>query len=210
MRPPGESSAEHLLAFPGMRRVPGEQIELFMLPRFLTRLECDGLIARIDARRRPSTIADANGDHAFRTSETCDLDSTDPLVAALGAKLDWISGIAPAHGEPLQGQRYALGQEFKPHTDYFEPGGTDYAEFCAVAGQRSWTFMVYLSNVATGGGTRFERIGRTFQPEPGTLLAWNNRLADLSVNPQTLHHGLPVRKGTKYVITRWYRERPWG
>ena len=31
-----------------------------------------------------------------------------------------------------------------------------------------------------------------------------------SVNPATLHHGMKVRKGTKYVITQWYRERPWG
>ena len=23
-------------------------------------------------------------------------------------------------------------------------------------------------------------------------------------------HGMKVRKGVKYVITKWYRERPWG
>lgn len=210
MRAPGDSSAEYLLGFAGMRRMPNEGIELFSLRHFLTRIECTGLIARIDAQRRPSTIADANGDEAFRTSETCDLDHGDPLVAALDAKLAWISGIDPAYGEPLQGQRYAAGQEFKAHTDYFEPDGADYDTYCSTAGQRSWTFMVYLGNVAAGGGTRFERIGRTFEAEEGTLLAWNNRLADGTPNPLTLHHGLPVRKGTKYVITRWYRERPWG
>jgi prolyl 4-hydroxylase len=70
--------------------------------------------------------------------------------------------------------------------------------------------MVYLGDVPSGGGTRFERIGRTFEPDEGALLIWNNRLADGTPNPATLHHGLPVRKGVKYVITRWYRERPWG
>ena len=29
-------------------------------------------------------------------------------------------------------------------------------------------------------------------------------------NVATLHHGMKVRKGVKYVITKWYRERPWG
>ena len=207
---PGESSAQHLLGFPGMRQVMSDRIELFSLHHFLTRIECAGLIAQIDANRRPSTIADHNGDAYFRTSETCDFDVTNRLVIALDAKLAWISGIDPAFGEPCQGQRYDVGQEFKPHTDFFEPDGADYEKYCANSGQRSWTFMIYLNDVTAGGGTRFPEINRTFQPERGTLLAWNNRLADGSGNPAALHHGMPVRKGAKYVITWWYRERVWG
>ena len=45
----------------------------------------------------------------------------------------------------MQGQRYEVGQEFKAHTDYFEPSGADFAKFCAVAGQRTWTVMIYLN-----------------------------------------------------------------
>jgi prolyl 4-hydroxylase len=210
MLPPGESCARRLLAIPGMQRVPSPKLELFILRAFLDPAECAGLIALIDRERRPSTIADPNGDDYFRTSETCDLDSADPLVAALIARLAQVSGIDPAHGEPLQGQRYAVGQEFKPHTDFFEPGGADYERYCSVAGQRSWTFMVYLNRVEAGGGTRFRHIDKIVQPEPGKLLAWNNRLPDGTGNPATLHHAMKVRKGVKYVITRWYREKPWG
>lgn len=210
MTGPGESSPERLLAFPGMRRVAHEGIALFVLKHFLSPVECAGLVERIDQRRQPSTLADANGDAYFRTSETSHFDHADPLVRALDWKLAWISGIDPTHGEPLQGQRYAQGQEFKPHTDYFEPDGADYARYCSVSGQRTWTFMVYLNDVSAGGGTRFVAINRTFQPERGTMLAWNNRGPDGQGNPLTMHHGLPVRKGTKYIVTRWYRERPWG
>jgi prolyl 4-hydroxylase len=206
----GESSAARLLAVPGMQRVPSPRLELFVLRGFLTGEECAALIERIDAGRRPSTLADHNGDHYFRTSETCDLDHTDAAVAALDAKLAALSGIAPAHGEPLQGQRYDVGQEFKAHTDYFDEGGADYERFCAVAGQRTWTFMIYLNAVEAGGATRFRVIDKTIRPETGKLLAWNNRRADHSLNPATLHHGMPVRQGVKYVITRWYRERVWG
>jgi prolyl 4-hydroxylase len=206
----GESSESFLLSFPGMRRVPSDKLELYVQRNFLTPGECAGLIARIDANCRPSTIADANGDDYFRTSETCDLDHTDPLVLALDCKMAWISGIDPAHGEPIQGQRYHVGQEFKAHTDYFEPDGADYQTYCSVAGQRTWTFMVYLNAVAAGGGTHFAALNKTFQPEGGMLLAWNNRSADGIGNPATLHHGMKVVKGSKYVITRWYRERPWG
>lgn len=210
MLPPGESSAEILLAHAGVQRIPSPSLALFQLRGFLTPALCSELIARIDEERRPSTLADPNGDEYFRTSETCDLSSELPAVQALEALLLDLNGIDPTHGEPLQGQRYAEGQEFKPHCDYFNPGGQDWERYTSVAGQRTWTFMIYLNEVEAGGATRFKCIDKTFQPESGKLLAWNNRRPDGSVNPNTLHHGMKVRRGTKYVITKWYREKVWG
>lgn len=206
---PGESSVEILLGTPGMQRAPFPKIELLQLRGFLPRDLCDDLIALIDANRRPSTIADPNGDHYFRTSETCDLEADEPAVQDLEARLFALNRIDPAHGEPVQGQRYAVGQEFKAHTDYFEPGGSDYERYCSVAGQRTWTFMIYLNDVESGGGTRFGVPKKIIQPEVGKLITWNNRRPDGRPNPNTLHHGMKVRKGVKYVITKWYREMPW-
>ena len=210
MAGPGESSTDRLLAKAGMQRAPSAKIELFQRRDFLSAELCEELIALIDAGRRPSTIADDNGDSYFRTSETCDLSASEPAVQRLEAMLLELNGIDPAHGEPVQGQRYAVGQEFKAHTDYFAPDGLDFHKFCSVAGQRTWTFMIYLNEVVAGGATRFKTVGKTFQPEAGKLLCWNNRRPDGSVNPNTLHHGMKVRKGVKYVITKWYREKEWG
>ncbi|NNF93008.1 MAG: 2OG-Fe(II) oxygenase [Altererythrobacter sp.] len=210
MAGPGESSTDRLLAKAGMQRAPSPKIELFQCRNFLSAELCEELMALIDAGRRPSTIADDNGDSYFRTSETCDLSASEPAVQRLEAMLLKLNGIDPAHGEPVQGQRYAVGQEFKAHTDYFAPDGLDFHKFCSVAGQRTWTFMIYLNDVAAGGATRFKTVGKTFQPEAGKLLCWNNRRPDGSVNPNTLHHGMKVRKGLKYVITKWYREKEWG
>jgi len=194
---------------PGIQRVPRRDLELFMKRRFLTDAECAGLIERIDAGRRPSTIADDMGYEAFRTSETCDLDSRDPFVDAIDRKLAAYAGIDPAFGEPLQGQRYAVGQEFKAHTDYFEPDGRDFQHYCGRSGNRTWTLMVYLNEPGAGGATRFTRIDKIIQPETGKLVAWNNRLPDGRGNAITIHHGMKVRAGTKYIITKWYRERVW-
>jgi prolyl 4-hydroxylase len=194
---------------PRVQRVPSRDLTLFIQRGFLSAEECAELVVRIDAKRRPSTIADANGDGAFRTSETCDLDAADPFIGMIDAKLATFAGIDPAYGEPIQGQRYAVGQEFKAHTDYFEPGGADHAQFCSVAGNRTWTLMVYLNEPAAGGATRFTQIGKTIQPETGKLLAWNNRLSPGSFNPASIHHGMKVRSGIKHIITKWYRERPW-
>jgi len=201
---------DRLLMRPGVQRLPTPKAEIFQCRDFVPPPLRDALITLIDRDRRPSTIADDNGDQYFRTSETCDLPSTEVAVRELENLLTDLSGIDPSHGEPLQGQRYAVGQEFKAHTDYFTPGGPDWEQYCAVAGQRTWTFMIYLNAVEAGGATRFKAVGKTFQPEAGKLLCWNNRRSDGRENPNTLHHGMKVRKGTKYVITKWYRERPWG
>ena len=209
MANPGETDAETLLAHGGVRRVPTPRLTLFDCPQFLPADLCAELIGLIDQDRRPSTIADPNGDAYFRTSETCDLPAHEPAVQDLEARLFHLHSIDPVHGEPVQGQRYDIGQEFKPHTDYFEPDGADFDKFCSVAGQRTWTFMIYLNEVEAGGATRFKVINKTFQPQVGKLLCWDNHQPDGSVNPATLHHGMKVRKGVKYVITKWYRERVW-
>ncbi|MCW2349776.1 prolyl 4-hydroxylase [Sphingobium sp. B12D2B] len=194
---------------PGIQRLPRRDLTLFVKKGFLDSDECAGLIDRIEANRRPSTIADDLGYEAFRTSETCDLEDSDPFVAAINAKLAAYSGIDPAQGEQLQGQRYAVGQEFKAHTDYFEPGGLDFERYCGRSGNRTWTLMVYLNQPAAGGATRFTQVDKMIQPETGKLVAWNNRLPDGTMNPATIHHGMKVRSGVKYIITKWYRERIW-
>jgi prolyl 4-hydroxylase len=198
-----------IAAHPQVQRVPNRELMLFIQRNFLSLEECEGLIDRIEASRRPSTIADANGDSGFRTSETCDLDRADPFITAIDEKLAAFAGIDPSYGEPIQGQRYAVGQEFKAHTDYFEPRGIDFERYCTVAGNRTWTLMVYLNQPAAGGATRFVKIGKTVQPETGKLLAWNNRLGPGKYNDASLHHGMKVRSGVKHIITKWYRERPW-
>ena len=204
-----DADPKWIASHPRVQRVPSRDLTLFIQRDFLTAEECTGLIERIEARRRPSTIADANGDTAFRTSETCDLDTADPFVAAIDEKLAAFAGIDPAFGEPIQGQRYAVGQEFKTHTDYFDPAGLDFVRYCSLSGNRTWTLMVYLNQPSAGGATRFVKIGKMVQPESGKLLAWNNRLETGRCNDSSLHHGMKVRSGVKYIITKWYREKIW-
>jgi prolyl 4-hydroxylase len=199
--------AERLAASPGVQHVPTKDLQLFVVRRFLDAETCRALMDRIDEKRRPSGIADDVGIANFRTSETCDLDRSDPIVAKVDSKISDLLGLPLDAGEPIQGQRYAAGQEFKPHTDTFEPGGYDFYVHTAERGQRTWTAMVYLNEPEEGGATRFKLIGKTFQPEIGKLLAWNNLLPDGRPNPATLHQGMKVRRGTKFILTKWFRER---
>lgn len=200
------SLAAKLTATRGVQRVPARDLELFIVRGFLNPGTCADLIARIDRDRRPSQIADDIGIENFRTSETCDLDGRDPVVGEVDRRIADLLGLPLECSEPLQGQRYAPGQEFKPHTDTFEPGGYDFYVHTADAGQRTWTAMVYLNQPDEGGATRFKAIGKIIKPETGKLLTWNNLLPDGRPNPATLHQGMKVRRGTKYVLTKWFRE----
>ena len=202
----GDAVARRLVAMPGVQRVPNPALDLFVMRDFLDAGRCAALCDRIDLHRRPSEIADDNGQPAFRTSETCDLDSADPLVAEVDSSLCAFLGLDPAASEPIQGQRYAAGQEFKPHTDSFNPGSADFFTHCADQGQRTWTAMVFLNRPDDGGATRFKDIGKSIQPATGKLVAWNNLLPDGSPNWATLHQGMKVRRGTKYIITKWFRQ----
>ena len=207
---PGAPVVARLMAAGGVQKVPSPKLDLFIARAMLSPELCETLIERIDGVRRPSTIADGNGDAAYRTSETGDLLADDPAVIEVERRIAALTGLDARFGEPLQGQRYAVGQEFKGHTDYFEPSGADFARYCSVAGNRTWTVMIYLNEPGAGGATRFKAVSKIVQPEVGKLLAWNNRREDGSVNPATIHQGMKVRGGVKYVITKWFRERPWG
>jgi prolyl 4-hydroxylase len=198
--------AARLAATPGVQRVPSRDLELFIVRDFLDADTCAALIERIDERRRPSEIADDLGIANFRTSETCDLDWRDAVVGAVDEKIAALLGLELHASEPIQGQRYAPGQEFKAHTDTFEPGGYDFYLHTAERGQRTWTAMIYLNEPEDGGATRFKTIGKTVQPERGKLLAWNNLLPNGQPNPATLHQGMKVRRGTKYILTKWFRQ----
>ena len=190
-----------------LKRFPSDRLELYTAESFLLPEECEELTEIIKRTLRPSTIShDGTADAAFRTSRTCDLVGGEPAVRALDEKICGAMGIDPALAEPSQGQYYELTQEFKPHTDYFEPYELE-RNSTPTLGQRTWTFMVYLNDVESGGETAFVNIGLAIPPKQGMAVLWNNLKPDGTPNYDTLHHGTPVKAGHKAIITKWFRRR---
>src|SRR3546814_11474103 len=81
----------------------------FMLPHFLDAETCTALIQRIDRDARPSTTADPNGDEAFRTSTTCDLDQDRRSV---------VSGRSVSVRVDLGGRRIRKKNKRKTHSEH--------------------------------------------------------------------------------------------
>lgn len=192
-----------------MRQANIDGAQIYRHPEFLSAGQCTALMRLIDADRRPSTLLSENPDKQFRTSESCDMDRWSPDVRPTDEAIAALLGIDPDKGETMQGQRYAPGQQFRAHHDYFHEGESYYDQVVQAGGQRTWTAMIYLNDVTEGGATWFPQAGLRVAPKRGLLLAWNNMNFDGSPNVATLHEGMPVVKGTKYIVTKWFREGSW-
>ena len=205
----GEAVLRRLAAQPGVSKLPTQAIDLYVARNFLSERECAGLVALIDADKFPSTLMQDEPDKEFRTSSTCHMDRSEALVRAVERKITSLMGIDPAHGETMQGQHYSVGQQFKPHNDYFHVNMPYWEETRKRGGQRTWTLMVCLNEVEEGGRTNFPLVGLSLQPRRGNAIIWNNLDRAGEPNPMTLHQGMPVLRGCKYIITKWYRECEW-
>lgn len=205
----GESVRSRLALDPGIYRVPVDAAEIYAVGEFLDARECAHIIGLIDAVARPSELVRDETYKNYRTSFSGDVDQGDPVVRAIERRLSDLIGIDLSWGETVQGQRYHPGQEFKEHCDWFDTAQPYWHDEMRRGGQRSWTAMVYLNTVEDGGTTDFPRIEVNIPPQAGALLLWNNNLPDGTVNWDTMHAALPVVRGVKYVITKWFRGRPW-
>lgn len=208
----GREVAARLEANRGVQPALVGAARAYYYPDFLDAADCETLIALIDGDRRPSTVLSdrsAQDDYGFRTSDSCDLERYAPDVLRIDTRIAELLGIEPLKGETIQGQRYAPGQQFRAHHDYFHENQGYWEDMKKSGGQRTWTAMVYLNDVEEGGATWFPQAGLRVAPRRGLLLAWDNMDANGKPNPLTLHEGMPVVRGVKYIITKWFRERNW-
>lgn len=83
MDPLAESVPLRMTLHDRLQRVPSSKAQIYQIKSFASPDLCRDLIALIDKDHRPSTIADHNGDHYFRTSETCDLAASEPAAARI-------------------------------------------------------------------------------------------------------------------------------
>ncbi|MFM9829771.1 MAG: prolyl hydroxylase family protein [Sphingomonas sp.] len=205
----GEQVAARLDAHRQLVNPEVEGIQLYYGENFIRPSQCERLMQIIDEGRRPSTLLSDSPRENFRTSESCDLNRWAPDVRPIDEGIAELLGVDPAQGETMQGQRYAPGQHFRAHHDYFFETEGYWQKVKREGGQRTWTAMIYLNTVDEGGATWFPEAGIRIAPKRGLLLIWNNMNADGSPNQRTLHEGMAVTKGTKYVVTKWFREGNW-
>ncbi|AIF45774.1 2OG-Fe(II) oxygenase [Dyella japonica] len=180
-----------------------------VLDGLLTAQECDELIAEASPRLARSLTVDVDGRHQAdqrRTSQGMFFGIGEtPLVQRIEQRIADLLAIPVSHGEGLQILHYQPGQEYEPHFDWFNPDQPGFSTVTARGGQRIASVVMYLNTPEEGGGTAFPRIGLTVTAMRGSAVYFAYDTGDEA----SLHAGLPVIKGEKWIATKWLRERPY-
>ncbi len=171
---------------------------------FLEPEKCAYLIDTYQGLCKRSTVVNDDGKDILdtgRTSSTYFMPDTDPVVSELRRKAAQIAGVPETHIEGLQLVRYAKGEQYKFHHDYFD---------AIKDNQREHTFLVYLNefDITEGGATIFKHYGVKVYPRTGRCI-WFRDMIDGKLNEKSLHSGEEVMcDKVKYAVNIWIREKP--
>ncbi|KAF2872396.1 hypothetical protein BDV95DRAFT_593776 [Massariosphaeria phaeospora] len=198
------------------------------IPDFITAEEAAHLQSISSGKFSSSQIADQSGQQHLaktRTSRSTSL-SSDQVVQCIEERALQFQGydIPRTRLEPLQAVQYSIGENYKPHTDWFTSPAQTTQQF---GGNRATSFFVYVSasEDIIGGGTQFPLLdapsserwcdyvncdagwdeGVTFRPIARNAVFWRN-MKDGKGDRRTLHSGLPVQRGEKLGMNIWTRE----
>jgi prolyl 4-hydroxylase len=93
-----------------------------------------------------------------------------------------------------------MGQEYKPHFDFFSSSQV-------VNNPRISTLVMYLNDVEQGGETYFSKLNFSVSPQKGMAVYFEYFYNDPTLNELTLHGGAPVIIGDKWAATQWMRRK---
>ena len=173
--------------------------------------DCRYVIAMGSPHLIRSRVADPESEgwiqHPGRTSDDTAFDAIleDFHLRLLQLRMAGALGMDFTCAEPMVMLHYGPGQEYFPHRDYLPPEAL--AANQPEAGQRAITLLCYLSEVEAGGQTVFPKPDRMVTPSAGRAVAFWNLDDQGRPDADSLHAGLPVQSGEKWLATLWLRQR---
>jgi prolyl 4-hydroxylase len=176
-----------------------------IIDNFLTKEEC---LELIDMGTKQMQKANTLGENiaGYRTADNSWIYDSTPLTEKIKNYISKESGLPVENQEEIHIVKYEIGGEYKPHHDYFHPNTDYYEASMRDAGNRPFSFLIYLNHDYTGGETEFPNKRIKITPKQGRLLIWRNMNEDGTLDPDSYHAGLPVKTQTKYIAIVWVRE----
>lgn len=168
-------------------------------PNILSFSECDEIIFNCKNKMEPSMIVTSNGPKLdpWRISDSTYIYENPPIIQKIKNITSQITQLPISYQEPISVIRYKTGGEYKYHTDYIDYIPSDPKR------NRAYSCMFYLNDDLEGGETHFPKLQLSIKPTKGTLVKWDNLNLDDTPNPNSLHAGLPVTKGEKWILIIW-------
>jgi prolyl 4-hydroxylase len=176
------------------------------LNEFLSADHCNSLIELSQPQLTKTSTLGKEID-GYRVAQGAWLSSQDESVSLLRKMVSEYTLFPEENMEGTHIVKYEIGGEYKVHHDFFHPGENYYEkEVTNRGGQRAKTALVYLNEDFTGGETEFPQLEIKVIPQKGKLVVWDNIKSDGSLDYTSIHAGLPVTSGIKYIAVIWIRE----
>jgi len=177
---------------------------------FITDKESEYILKKAENNYHVSGIGfgasqlDPDIDFNIRTSYVAWLPKNDKIIKKIILKVCKLTNMNFKNVEDLQVVKYEKGGFYKTHYD------DSISQKNKNRTYRVFTFLMYLNDDYEGGQTKFPKINFTVQPKKNSAVFFHN-LDDskLYFNEYSLHGGLPVKKGTKYVANIWIHDSEW-
>lgn len=176
---------------------------------------CDWLIGRARGRLRAAMMYDGEtktewaDPHRTCSDYQFDILNTDLVVQLVREKIAATTGLPPPVMEPPRIFHYALGQDIKPHFDRAGDGVKGYGD-SGYLGDRIVTFLLYLNDGYEGGELSFPKTGFQCKGAKGDGIYFAHVDASGKQDPLSLHAGLVITRGEKWVMSQWIHDRPFG
>mgnify|MGYP005821804919 FL=1 len=178
----------------------------------LTKEECENVIkfSRKKFFKQPLLSGDGHGRTSSQFFIEKGLDVVSKIEEFTASNLPTYNelNLTIKNQEPTSVVMYEKGEQYKAHWDYFHPQlhPKEYETFVAHGNSnRVATAIFYLNDSFEGGETYFPKIDFKIKPELGMCVTFTNMFSDDEFNGESLHAGLPVISGEKYIATKWVR-----
>lgn len=146
-----------------------------------------------------TTFLQIFADGKSRTSDSLALNSDDDIdfIRVLVDEASKVTGHHWTKWEAPVITKYRKGALFAKHNDASPTRGSEWRN---VGGQRVVTVITYLNTCTSGGGTKFDRLGFTVQPQQGSALVFYPADSKtMEADERTVHQSLAAID-EKYIV----------
>jgi len=126
----------------------------------------------------------------------------------IGCKIADIVNQPLNYAEKFQVVEYGTNQKYDPHYDAWNLTTEQGKKYTKNYGQRTTTCLIYLNTVEKGGSTLFPNLNVEIKAKQGRMVVFNNLNKEKERHVNSLHGGMLVEKGNKYITNLWFREKP--
>lgn len=172
--------------------------------KLLSPVQCQDLMRFAEPLLDVSKVATGSGasavDLEVRKSSSATIDYPTPNEA-INALIEYILkelGFSYSVKLPIHINCYRSGGLFKAHYDAL---ATNNSYISGV--DRSRTAIVYLNDSYDGGETAFLKPSIAIKGYTGDAIVFNNYNDDCTIDLDSLHAGLPLKSGVKWVAVFW-------